>query len=186
MNDNTRCSLITVESDDVKKLKGLIRIDGDLLTLIDLVNFEMEKCRTSNCKHFHGYHGIIIIYRKLFSKDNREAVLSFIDLKDVSNEQKDLHKKLIELRNKHVAHTEKTEYDPVKVFMIIDNNSGKALDIKINQALFEPLSCQDFINILNLLNVLRNCILQNIEETKREIIDEHNRSIESQLFAESK
>lgn len=173
-------SKITRNNKLTKRLNGLIRIDADLLFIDNIVQEIIEKEKTLPHTHFTDFQAICIIYRKCFTSDKRGAQLTEKHLLNTTIEQKNLDKWLKELADTHVAHCDKEEYDKAFAYLIIDNNSGLAIDVDISQDLYEPLSCNDFQELLILINTIRSNVLINIQELRQAIIEEYNNSLKDQ------
>lgn len=186
MNQN-RIGQSKVKSDDhfSKRIAGLIRIDADILTIIETTESIKNKCEKKvNHNHFRDFQSVSIIYRKCFYVDKRGVELTEKHLKYVTIKQKALHLLLKELANTHVAHCGNNEYDNVNIFLIIDNVSGRAFDIDVYQYIFEPLKCNDFKEISDLMNIIRINIYNEITELKEKVIEKYNIEFKNKTLTE--
>lgn len=108
--------------------------------------------------------------------DKRPTKLTEKHLTNATDEQKKLHLWLIELANTHVAHCDREEYDKVTIrLLIINNDSGKAVNIEITQDFYEPLACNDFQEMLKLLRIIRLNIALEFQQLRTKIIDDYNK-----------
>ena len=162
-----------------KRIKGLLRIKSDVITIKQMLKTILCKEGTDH-NHFEDYQGIVILYRKCFKDTSKVPRLTQeIHLINATQEQNELHTLLLELGNKHIAHRVKNEYDNVRLQYIIDNATQKAVDLDINQTLFEPLSCQNFKDLCSLMDLINKNIDQEINEIKKSILNEYNRELNS-------
>lgn len=84
---------------------------------------------------------------------------------------------MLELANKYVAHHESSDkFDRIDLGLIIDNESNEAIDFRLNQTFYEPLSCEHFLEILKLFEVISKDIFTKIKELQSKIIQEYNQN----------
>lgn len=167
-----RSKIAILETKMTTRLKGLYRINSDLISIEEMVQATLSE--NKNKKYFNDYQGIIITYRKCFMNGNRVAELTDKHLAKASDEQIGLHQRLLDLGNRHVAHGEKEEYDSVEIGLIIENASGLAVDIDVTQTLYEPLSYSDYKDILGLILILKNSLVKDIRILQHKLINEYN------------
>ena len=161
------------ETKMTKRLKGLYRINSDLISIEEMIQSIFSVAQKKN--YFNDYQGIIITYRKSFQKnDERGVELTMKHLLHATKEEKELHKRLIDLGNKYVAHSENDEYDKVDIGLIIENSTGQAIRVDVTQTMFELLGLTDFKTILALILSIKQNLSKEIENLENAIIDEYN------------
>lgn len=151
----------------INQIQALYRIDADLQE----IDNDLNRMEHQQCKHFGDYHKVCILYRKCFDSNDRRSFA--LDSKKYT--KFDIHQRLIDLADKHVAHSEFDQYDEVHLSFIIDNNSNKAINIKVDINFYEPLNCLDYLKILELLLIIRSDIYLNITKLQDNSIQEYNR-----------
>ncbi len=172
-----------------KRIQGLFRINSDLLAIKQIIEAILNK-ETSEHNHFDDYQGILILYRKCFNKtsDLRGTSLTEKHLKNVTPEQKEFHLRLIDLADKHVAHSEEDAYDSVEVSIIIDNATGRPMEIEVLQTIYEPLSCNDFKLFETMIELLMINLSLEVKKIKERMLSDyniklHDKKQETQIFS---
>lgn len=175
LNNKKTIKVVKINSPLAQRFEGLCRILNDLNNIDEMLKKLIEKTANPDENFFYGLEGIVILYRKCFDRSGsaRKVFLLKEDLRGATNELVVLHKDLIDLGNKHIAHAERKEYDDASVYIIL-NESGFATDIRIEQHIFEFLYPTDFPKIQNLIIFLQNRVAEKMEKTKNALIKEYN------------
>lgn len=120
----------------------------------------------------------IITYRKCFSDNKgRHAKLEKQrDLRGASQCQLNIHKMLIELGNKYIAHADNTLYEQSSVALALDDHK-KAIGIIAFQMNLENLDSNDYKLWLQLINLLKKNLTITLEKLSNSIINEYNTSL---------
>ena len=161
----------------VKRLQGLYRIVSDILLIEQMLKVVLNREATY---HFEAYQGIVILYRKCFGKDDKRGVCltEKKHLIGATPELTKLHLWLLEIANEHVAHSEKKEYDPVRISIIRDNATRRAISISVDQVLWSPLSSDNFQLLEKLVKLLKSNLEKEIRVVGQLIIDEYNETLD--------
>lgn len=165
---------IKIDSPKAKKFKGLKSILRD----INFIEYSIKRFIINPSNEYEHFIALIITYRKCFSdsKGRHAKLEKQRDLKGADQKSLDLHERIIEIGNKHIAHAEATLYDQNITVLILDKEQ-KAIGIEVLNMMLVNFTIDDYKKWLTLLKILKSNVDINIKKISFSIINEYNSSL---------
>lgn len=145
---------------------------------LDYLENSINEYLLSPSKPGDFFRSSTILYRKCFGTSGRKAKIEESDLKKLSSELIDLHRRLFRLANVYTAHADKSEYEYNIPFLVLDPNTKKVLGISTFNAKLQSLLQSDLEKWLELIAVLKTQLKIRSEEFTEKIIANYNKNLD--------